>query len=72
MRHQNRNWNVSNDELPEMQAAHLAVLMDIRDELQQLNRVLACHNFVAVPTILREIAKHTKRRQYNKRTPKTF
>ena len=37
----------------------LAVLMDLRDELKQLNRVFACPNFQAVPQILRTIRRNT-------------
>ena len=37
----------------------LAVLMDIRDELQTLNRLLSCPNFIAIPTILRTIRRNT-------------
>lgn len=39
--------------------AQLAVLMDIRDELRKLNRLLGCQNFVEVPTILRGIRRNT-------------
>jgi len=34
--------------------SQLAVLMDIRDELQTLNRIFACPNFTALP---RDISK---------------
>lgn len=34
--------------------AQLAVMMDIRDELQQLNRTLSCPNFLGLP---RDIAR---------------
>lgn len=37
----------------------LAVLMDIRDELQTLNRLLACPNFVGIPATLRRIDRNT-------------
>jgi hypothetical protein len=33
----------------------LAVLMDIRDELQTLNRLLHCSNFTGMPHDLRQI-----------------
>jgi len=39
----------------------LAVLMDIRDELKSLNRILQCDNFIAIPRILREIKKNTNK-----------
>lgn len=35
--------------------ASLAVLMDIRDELKQLNSLLACPNFIGIPRTLRAI-----------------
>ncbi len=37
------------------------VLMDIRAELQKLNRVFACPNFQAVPRILRRISANTSK-----------
>lgn len=40
-----------------MEASHLCVLMDIRDELQKLNSLLACHNFTGIPSTLRTISK---------------
>jgi hypothetical protein len=45
------------------ETAQLAVLMDIRDELKQLNRVFACHNAQDIPNILRRIDKNTKKRK---------
>lgn len=33
----------------------LAVLMDIRDELQKLNSLLHCHNFTSLPQVLRRM-----------------
>lgn len=41
------------------EAARLAVLMDIRDGLKQLNGLLGCHNFIAIPGILRTIKANT-------------
>lgn len=38
----------------------VAVLMDIRDELKKLNSLLYCSNFIAIPRVLREVAKNTK------------
>lgn len=38
-----------------------ALLMDIRDELQTLNRLLACRNFVGIPASLRAIQRNTKK-----------
>lgn len=58
-RHKNENWNLSagtrnadtsvsgpNDSIK------MALLMDIRDELQTLNRLLSCQNFTGIPHTL--------------------
>ena len=49
--------------------AQLAVLMDIRDELKQLNRLLHCPNFTRMPYALDRIRLNTKKRK--RRIPKT-
>lgn len=46
----------------------LAVLMDIRDELQQLNAVLNCRNFLAIPHTLKTIARNTRKKPKAKKT----
>lgn len=43
--------------------AYLAVLMDIRAELRNLNRMLGCSRFLGIPTTLKEIAENTKKRK---------
>lgn len=50
--------------------AQLAVLMDIRDELKKLNKLLYCSNFTGIPTTLRSIrrAMPTKRRKTTRTT----
>jgi len=40
--------------------AQLAVLMDIRDELQRLNELLHCPNFVGIPLRLDKIVTNTR------------
>lgn len=52
------------------QYASLAVLMDIRDELQSLNRLLSCTNFLSIPASLRTIVANTTKRKYTRRTQK--
>jgi hypothetical protein len=47
--------------------AHAAVLMDIRDELQQLNRLLSCGNCLGIPHTLKLIARNTAKRKRVKR-----
>jgi hypothetical protein len=43
------------------------VLMDIRQELRRLNRLLHCENFTAVPSTLSRIAANTKPKPKRKR-----
>ena len=38
----------------------IEVLMDIRGQLQTLNRLLGCPNFTGIPASLRTIARQTK------------
>jgi hypothetical protein len=69
-RRKNVDWYVcppegSSEIYPEVrQGATLAVLMDIRDELQTLNRLLHCGNFTGIPQTLkrmdRRLAQRTK------------
>jgi len=40
-----------------------ALLMDIREELKRLNRVLQCPNFIAVPAKLDKIERNTRKRR---------
>jgi len=64
MRHRNANWAItlhSNGQTVSFEGAQLAVLMDIRDELQALNRLLNCHNALDIPRILRQIRANTSK-----------
>ena len=40
-----------------------ALLMDLRDELKQLNRVFACPNAQEIPSLLRQIEQNTRRKK---------
>lgn len=42
-----------------VEAAQLAVLMDLRDELKRLNDLLRCENFLSIPRVLRRISRNT-------------
>jgi hypothetical protein len=42
--------------------ATLAVLMDMRDELKAINRVLGCSNFLRIPWTIDAIVENTKPR----------
>lgn len=65
-RHANYNWNLP-EGIPNSnggkshtwESIHAALLMDIRDELQKLNQLLHCSNFVGIPSKLERIARNT-------------
>jgi hypothetical protein len=59
-RKKNLDWNLP--EVNSWDSIKVAILMDIRDELQTLNRLLACKNFEAIPSILRGIRTNTTKR----------
>jgi hypothetical protein len=76
-RHKNVDWNLSEGTLnPDGSRTHrldriqAALLMDIRDELQALNRVFSCPNFTRIPGVLDRIEANTKRRKYTHKTAK--
>ena len=50
-RYKNQLWNLP-DSLQNWEQVNTAVLMDIRDELQTLNRLLHCGNFTGIPRTL--------------------
>lgn len=62
-RMKNRQWQPAETDgrVPTWERVNLAVLLDIRDELQTLNRLLGCQNFTDVPNILRAIQYNTKK-----------
>lgn len=51
------NWTLPAAGTITLDQAQLAVLMDIREELQRLNRLLHCHNFIGMPATLRSISR---------------
>ena len=62
-RHRNESWllKTNADGTVSATEVHIAVLMDIRDELQTLNRLLGCPNFIAVPGLLLDIKGNTSK-----------
>lgn len=61
-RSKNAMWRVFDDDggmFDKYEHAQLAVLMDIRDELQELNYTLGCQNCLDIPNILRRIQRNT-------------
>lgn len=75
-RQANRTWTLVNAQdhwgisPVEYHGMSLALLMDLRDELQKLNRLLHCPNFQQIPARLAAIERHTKARKYKKRAQK--
>lgn len=71
-RHKNSRWNCS--EQPTLAGAQLAVLMDIRDELQESNRLLRefgglarCHRIPIALDALHEVGKDIRRKERARR-----
>jgi hypothetical protein len=58
-------WGISADASGHYayEGAQLAVLMDIRDELKELNGLLRCQNFLDIPHLLRTIKRNTMKRK---------
>lgn len=57
-RHKDSDWQLPTNpdgRLRGWQYVPIALLMDIRDELKQLNRLLHCPNFISIPKQLRAI-----------------
>lgn len=72
-RKRNVQWAVANEYTGQLHSSicdgvMLAVLMDIRDELQRINSTLQCSGFQAIPRRLLDIRDDT--RQLNKRVKK--
>lgn len=70
-RHKNGDWTIP-DKVQNWTQVNTALLMDIRDELQRLNSLLACPNFIGIPRTLRAIArKLAKPRKPKAKTTRT-
>jgi hypothetical protein len=54
-------WNLADNagNVETWERVQIAVMMDIRRELQSLNRLLACPNFTGIPETLRQIKRNT-------------
>ena len=69
-----KDWTWNIDPKPDgtycFDAASLAVLMDLRDELKRLNMLLHCHNFIAIPGILRDVRRNTTKPKRKAKAPK--
>lgn len=58
--HPNVDWQMPTGTIS-WQQAELAVLMDIRRELRNINAILRCHDTQRIPYYLRRIAAQTNR-----------
>jgi hypothetical protein len=61
-RRKNANWNVG-ERITDWQQCHLAVLMDIRDELQAINRSLGCYRIPRALDAMHEMGVDLRRRK---------
>ncbi len=64
-RRANADWQVADNDgsVPTWERVGIAVLMDIRDELQKLNNLLRCPNFIAIPRKLDAIRRNTTKKK---------
>lgn len=65
-RRKNTSWTLPEGSLS-YDAAQLAVLMDIRDELQAIRARLDCYETRAIPRYLRRISANTAKPRKKKR-----
>jgi hypothetical protein len=65
----NIGWNPGNDagNADSWERVQIAILLDLRDELQKLNTLLHCHNAVDIPNILRRIDTNTHKVKRSKK-----
>jgi hypothetical protein len=65
----NAEWNLADEtgNITTWEKVGIAVLMDIRRELQKLNRLFQCPNFQAIPKKLDRIGRNTARKRKAKR-----
>ncbi len=71
-RHRDINWNLpegvknaTGGKTHRSPNVHSALLMDIRDELKTLNRLLSCPNFLRMPMKLEAMRKLLSRIEHN-------
>lgn len=69
-RQRGMDWQIVKNERGKYnwEQVHAAILMDIRDELKQLNRVFACANFQNIPHVLGRISANTAKPKRKKAT----
>lgn len=63
-------WTMLESFLPEQMTwdkVEISLLLEIREELRTLNRLLACHRFTNIPSTLLAIERNTKKPKRKKR-----
>lgn len=73
-RRRDKDWEVVTDANHYQSEAYyryatLATLMDVRDELRRMRKVLECHNTMAIPQILRDIRTQAIQTRINTTKP---
>jgi hypothetical protein len=65
----NIDWQPGNNsaQADSWERVQIAILLDLRDELQKLNTLLHCHNAVDIPNILRRIDTNTHKVKRSKK-----
>jgi hypothetical protein len=61
-RYRNADWNLPGPKVDTWEQAGLAVLMDIREELQALNRTLGCYRVIQMCEDVRKIDRRIAKR----------
>jgi hypothetical protein len=64
-RHRDVNWTIHRNDngTVSYEAAQLAVLMDIRDELKRIRQRVDCAETLSIPRLLRSIVRNTARQR---------
>jgi hypothetical protein len=62
-RHKDVSWRIRPNDGGDYswEVAHVAILMELRDELKKLNSLTYCQNFTGIPQTLKSIVKNTRR-----------
>lgn len=67
--HSHRNWTLPFP-LQNWAQVRVALLMDIREELEQINRFLRCQDFLQIPHTLAKIERNMVKKPRPKPKPK--
>jgi hypothetical protein len=68
--HRNADWDLPKSATLTWEQASFAVLLDIRGELRNIHRLLACRNALDIPGLLRDIKENTAKPKRRKAVKK--